>query len=199
MIRRRQVTPRAIAGLAISVAAHLVMGCGGSIAQSSNPRVNIQVNRYPIVGSTAAALRQQMNQLGPGDFDGYTQWYVRWNYRFQTTAYGCRLTQPQVNTDVTITLPVWQPPPIASPQLVQRWQRYLTALEAHENNHKRHGLSAGNEILARLRTLPASRTCQQLETIANNSAHAIIRKYNQADLAYDRRTNHGVFEGAKFP
>ncbi len=44
---------------------------------------------YTIQGSTAAALRQQMNQQGPVDddtgrhFSGYPRWYVRWNYRYR--------------------------------------------------------------------------------------------------------------------
>ncbi len=53
------------------------------IAGNNKPNIKSQEIYYQISGTTAQELRQQMNQKGPGNYDGYTQWHVKWNYRYQ--------------------------------------------------------------------------------------------------------------------
>lgn len=177
-----------------------------AVAEPTNdPNVTVTVNRYPIQGMTAADLRRDLNATGPLDektnrrFDGYTRWWVRWRYWYTNQADGCRIDRAEVKTEVTITLPEWNAPLGASSELKQRWQRYITALETHENGHKQNGLDASRDILAKLKDFPAYSTCDQVGLAANEAAHAIIREYNEKDITYDRVTNHGATEGARFP
>ena len=175
-----------------------------SVHAQSQPITSVNTTYYSITGATGKQLREQMNQLGPIDktegrrYDARTDWYVRWNYRYANKGGQCKITTSTVNTDVTITLPQWNPPASASRALVKRWQRYLKALRTHEDGHKDQGLAASREILALLKRFPAQRSCPELETAANAAAQRIIKKYNQRDIDYDRKTRHGATQGAVF-
>jgi predicted secreted Zn-dependent protease len=146
-----------------------------------------------------------MNQIGPVEegtgkrFDGYTKWYVRWNYRYQNQNSRCNITSVRVRTEVTITLPQWKPSRFPAKALSDRWNRYIRALTAHEHQHKNHGIAAHREILQLLQQFPSQPSCPDLETQANAAAHKIIQKYSQKDIEYDRVTRHGAREGTVFP
>lgn len=171
----------------------------------ANPAVTIKTVNYRITGTTAQQLRQQMNQLGPLDqhenrrFDARTNWHVYWNYRYAQAGDRCRITSASIRTDVVFTLPQWAKPQHPPQTLVNQWNRYLQALQRHENGHKDHGIAAGNEILNQLQTFSIPGRCDQITTAANTAARQIIAKYGQQDVAYDRATNHGATQGARFP
>ena len=59
----------------------------------------------------------------------------------------------------------------------------IAALTRHEQQHGRHGILAAREIEAD--------NCR--------NAQAKIKKYNAADIAYDKNTNHGIKQGATLP
>jgi predicted secreted Zn-dependent protease len=172
---------------------------------SANPMVSVQMIHYPISGATSQELREQMNLFGPLDerldrrFDGYTRWYVRWNYQYAQSQEGCRIDKAKVKTEVTMTLPQWETAPTASPELNTEWNRYITALQTHENGHKQHGLNAGNEILQTLTNLSIQPSCNELDVAANTASDRIIQHYSQEDFAYDQATGHGATQGAIFP
>jgi predicted secreted Zn-dependent protease len=169
-----------------------------------NPTISIKKVYYSINGSTATQLRQQMNQLGPIDsnenrhYDATTKWYVRWSYRYSNTNNRCKINSINVSTEVTYTLPKWNPPQTSS-ALNQQWNRYIKALQVHESGHKDHGIAAGNEVFTTLKNLPSASSCPTLEATANNTARSIIKKYNQLDINYDAVTQHGLTQGARFP
>ncbi len=176
-----------------------------SFAQSPNHQVSAQTVYYSITGSTANELRSQLNQRGVihppnGErYDAYTNWYVRWNYRYQTQASRCRISSANVHTDVKITLPRWTASSSISPALKNKWNRYIQALQVHENGHKQNGIDAGKEVLRTLLSMSAYPTCAQLEVAANAAANQVIKNYSQRDIEYDRLTQHGVSQGAVFP
>jgi predicted secreted Zn-dependent protease len=176
------------------------------IAQnSSNPSVSVKTVYYQINGSTAKQLRTQMNQFGPliknenRRYDGMTNWFVRWSYRYSDTNGSCTINSVNVSTEVIFTLPKWNIPRNVSSSLIASWNKYLAALQVHENGHKNNGIAAGNEILRTLKTLPASSSCPLLEKTANSTSQSIIKRYNQEDIRYDRNTKHGLTQGTRFP
>lgn len=168
------------------------------------PQVSVGYNYYSVSGETAQQLRKQMSQFGPQDsqgrrFDGWTKWNIRWTYRWYDSGDRCKITSSQVKVDIRFTMPRWQPAANASLSLVQHWQRYLAALQLHENGHKDNGLKAAQEIDQILAQLPTAASCSALEVKANQSAQQIVKRYNQADIAYDQQTSHGRTQGAVFP
>jgi predicted secreted Zn-dependent protease len=170
----------------------------------ANPAITVTTNHYTITGSTASELRQQMNQLGPlwrtgKRFDAITRWHVRWSYRYAIRNNRCQITTNQVQADITITMPQWRSSSQVSGDLVKRWQRYITALQHHENGHRDHGIGAAREVVRALSKFPASPTCQQLGLAADAAMLRIIDRYSRKDVEYDRLTQHGATQGAKFP
>jgi predicted secreted Zn-dependent protease len=168
------------------------------------PIISIKNNNYTIQGSTAAELRQQMNKLGHVEkstgkhFDGYTHWYVSTNYRYQPVGNQCKIYTATVKIDVTFTMPQWNASAKSSSDLKKRWHRYINSLQTHENGHKNHGISAGNDVLRSLNSIIAP-SCDQINAIAKEKTQAILNQYNQKDIEYDLRTQHGRTQGAVFP
>jgi predicted secreted Zn-dependent protease len=170
-----------------------------AVAQNNQPNINTQEIYYQISGTTAQQLRQQMNKLGPRGYDAYTEWNIKWNYRYQQRNNQCRIASVVVNTTIKITLPAWRIPANASQKLKQQWNNYLNKLRLHEQGHQQHGINASNDVFKSLNNTPAYATCSQLERAANQAGYAIIKGYNQRDLVYDQETEHGATQGAVFP
>ncbi len=200
-------SPNLLKHVLVAIASCLVVLLIHSIVPlqaQSQPVVAVNTVYYPINGATAGQLRQQMNQLGPLSqtsgqrFDGRTDWYVRWNYQYFSQGTSCQLTAIRVRADVSLTLPQWKQPANAANGLVNRWNQYIKALRLHEDGHKDNGIATSREILQLLKRFPAKGSCSELGAAANQAAQGIISQYNQRDLDYDRKTRHGVTQGAVF-
>jgi len=170
------------------------------------PVVNVKTNYYTVRGNSPQQLRQQLNQLGPISrtgrrFDGNTKWRIRWNYGYSNRPNQCQLTNAQITVNVTITMPRWQTQANAPIQLKQRWQRYIKALQLHENGHRDHGVAAARELTNSLRQLGQRRfsSCTAMSQQFKQTSDRIISYYSQRDRDYDRVTQHGRTQGAVFP
>jgi predicted secreted Zn-dependent protease len=82
---------------------------------------------------------------------------------------------------------------------LQRWNRYYTALIAHENGHRDFGVKAATEIEQALLNLEARENCKRLEQDANAVGYEILNRYIADEKLYDIDTNHGMNDGAVFP
>lgn len=158
--------------------------------------------RYPVVGTTAADLGQQ---LGVGredqtdaEYVGLTGTQVRWQFRAQRSDSGCVLTQTAVFLHVVTTLPEWLPPAGAPETLTRQWLTFLAATGIHERGHRNIALHTAVDIL---RTLADVRgpTCAGLDDIANLNAHAVWDLGHRRQIAYDVTTVHGATQGSRWP
>lgn len=165
--------------------------------------VSIAYNYYSISGENAAQLREQMNQLGyktsRGSFDAVTYWYVYWKYDYKKTNGSCGIDNPKVKVDIKFTMPKWNRDTNFEVGLTDHWNRYITALQLHEDGHRDHGIGAGKDILQVLKQQPSYPSCDEMGTAANAAAQETIALYNQKDIDYDRETGHGATQGARFP
>jgi predicted secreted Zn-dependent protease len=166
----------------------------------AEPIVKIEYKYYSIYPKTKWDLNNELNQRSPIIFQGkryrgYTQWLVRWQYRWWSTAQQCQITNVTTNLDVTYTLPRIPPNHGADSEVRQVFNRYLAALFKHEENHKNSGLYAARAIEKSLLNLGQFPNCQSLQTKAESTAQQIIQRYRQRDLDYDHQTDHGRKEG----
>ena len=180
--------------------AALALGCALTAAYAHDATIAY----YDITGHSADALRRAMNTKGPLDvsgkrFDAYTRWYVRWRYRYRSTASGCEFAKVTVSVEGTITLPRWTDESDAPQTLEQHWNRYVAALRRHEQGHYVHGLDAAREIEALGRSFHAAGDCSTFLADFDRQARAITRRYAAMDETYDRDTDHGKTQGAVFP
>ena len=173
--------------------------------QTSAPIVRVYYDYYPISGSTVSNLQSQMSAFGPlseleqRNYAAEVVWHVQWSYDYTMSDRGCTITNAESSVDVTITLPQWDVPSDASPNVIEAWNQFLAALHVHENGHLNHGVAAGTEVLSLLQEFPTYSSCQALRTAVSSQTREIIEAYNQYDLEYDHETQHGLTQGAVFP
>lgn len=145
---------------------------------------------YDVGGATADEIRAQLTACGPGSYDAYTRWNVRWQWPGYGTA-ECRLQEVEVSYDITVTFPRWTPPPQTAPELVLKWNAYLYALALHENGHVANVVSHYPAVVAAIK----NSTCLAAET----AAQGVLQQLRDFDLHYDAGTDHGRTQGARFP
>lgn len=169
----------------------------------ARPAVSVKHSDYSVSGLSSHELKEQMKKVGPGveskvSGDARTKWKVSWKYGFTQLPGGCRIHNVATSVQVTYIMPRWKNSADGSPELRERWQKYLTALQKHEDGHKDHGVDAAEEIETEIAGLKPMRSCIEVERAANSIANGIIEKYSRKDLYYDILTIHGTTQGAVF-
>jgi len=154
---------------------------------------------YDIDGSSAGALRDQINRLGPKDESGksrdaLTVWSIEWSYAATSRPDGCVLRDVKVALSVAVTLPRWKPPASATPEVVKSWQAYLRAVRLHEAGHRAIAERNAREVMAALTPLRGA-NCDLLSSDATRTAEQIVADGRARNRAYDVETKHGQTQG----
>lgn len=150
---------------------------------------------YHVAGRTAAQIGASLDRLDLTDpasgerIHAYTEWRLRW-WIPEDGEGGCLLHQAEVQLDVTVSLPRLVNTAAVPADVLARWQRYLAALEAHEAVHVRNAYRARSAMLRAIRQAD----CASAHEVAEQ-AMAALRRRNED---YDRQTQHGLAEGARF-
>lgn len=157
---------------------------------------NVEIAYYDVTGKTPAAIRDSMNLLRPTDLndgakvDALNRWSFSWSYPRDADG-ACMLAQAELEFQAEVRLPRLADPAVVPESVRQRWQRYMTALEAHEAAHVRHAFEGRASVLEALRNADCA--------TATDAGRSAIAQLTRWDVEYDRRTRHGVSEGARFP
>lgn len=178
----------------------VIMTSPDGLTYTANPTVAIHNRYYPVTGATIEGIRNQMEQSGPSSngnrFFGSVQWQVTWDAQWRPVGHQCQVTKANIRTDITYTLPQWQPTQRPAQAVQQQWSRFYSALKLHEDGHREHGVEVSRALLEKLQGRLGN--CQTMQQDLNAIANQTIQAYNQADQEYDRRTQHGVTQGAWF-
>lgn len=127
-------------------------------------------------------------------FHGYTDWYVKWNYRwFEQPDGRCKITR--VTTKFTSSIKLPELVGARSPQ-ADLFAEYLSALRVHELGHYNIGKEAANTIDRGIASLPEMSSCKELEATANDFGYRTLDKYREKEKQYDASTAHGKSQGA---
>ena len=166
---------------------------------ASRAAINAREQYYDIDGSSAGALRNQINRLGPRDESGKSQdaltvWSIEWVYGTVQRGDSCLLRDVRVTLDVAVTLPRWKPPATATAKLLKTWQAYLKAVRLHEAGHRTIAERNAREVMAALTPLRGT-NCDQLSDEATRTAERIVADGRARNRAYDVQTKHGETQG----
>jgi predicted secreted Zn-dependent protease len=164
----------------------------------------VDLRWYRVTGTDAQSMWRSIAANGPkGDdgrvFAGRTDWNLGYRYQTRFRDGQCRVSAVSTSLAVVMHMPRWQDEGRAPAALRERWLRYLAALREHENGHRDHGVAATAEVQARVGELPARPDCGGFEPQARAVANAVVASYVARDREYDRRTEHGLTQGARFP
>jgi predicted secreted Zn-dependent protease len=156
---------------------------------------------YAITGSKARQLKRDMKRLGPREggrrYVAYTAWTLTWTYTFDEGARECRLDAFDVRAEIETTLPRWEPAAGARSELIEKWERFLEAIERHEAGHARLAFEAAGSVDAAVRSLGARSTCAELEREIVATAEQEVERYRRREREYDQETRHGRTQGAR--
>jgi predicted secreted Zn-dependent protease len=170
----------------------------------SAPVVDVKKDYYWVSGRTARDIRNDLNMKTPVREDGMkydarTDWFVKWTFWWNESSSLCTIIKVETRADIHYVLPKLRRSGWIPNSLKQKWESYMKALLHHENEHKDLGVRAAREIEKEIGNMAARRACKQLEIDANRLGHKIMKKFNDLEREYDRKTNHGMNDRAVFP
>lgn len=155
---------------------------------------NVVVVGYPIDGRSRRAVRQQMNEQRPTvdgqRHDAATVWRYAVRWRGGENA-ACLPETAEVTVSITVTMPDLQDPERLSRADRAAWETNLRGLEIHEGNHARIANAGAGQIRLAMR---AASSCEDMQAAFQRVAADV----SAASQEYDRRTQHGATEGARF-
>ena len=158
---------------------------------------------YRVEGATAPQLVAQIRDRGPlwsdgNRYEAMHTWKLNRTFGLSQIGDRCVLSTPSIAVETEITMPHWEPPTTASPQLITNWNHYTKALEQHEDGHRRISLEAGEQVLQRLQTLPSYTNCADLRAAAKTAVAEVLEHTNYQQREYDDKTQHGLVQGASY-
>ena len=150
---------------------------------------------YTLTATTQSGLLAQITVLGPKDSAGphwgYTRANWRWATRYSTNVGRCWVAKTIVDLDIVITLPRWNPPAGAAPDVMAWWNGTIRTLERHDAGHKDISLRVAREILNGISRLPPEPSCDALNNVARAVNERWDAEHRRLHLEYDARTQHG--------
>jgi predicted secreted Zn-dependent protease len=132
-------------------------------------------------------------------YDAVTTWDMKWDYGYDRDTLSCAADSFKVTVEILFRYPRWVRTREASPQLVEKWDRYMKNLIAHENGHRDMAVEAAAKLSRAVAALTPPSTCVELDRGVRALYRARMEKLNEDQKAYDAATNHGVTQGALFP
>lgn len=130
---------------------------------------NVVIKTYVVSGDSLKQLKNQMRQNGPDGYWGYTRYNWTWSS-------GCNM-----RFEATITLPKLSVRSRLDANELAEWDRMVAALKSHEMGHVEIGRSWAAAIKA--------------GGCSNAAVARADRAWQDKDVAYDRRTDHGKRNG----
>ncbi|HLM52161.1 MAG TPA: DUF922 domain-containing protein [Pseudoxanthomonas sp.] len=166
----------------------------------------LRIVHYDVYGRSIAELRESLNENGPRNprdlggkrFHGWTDWRVDWTYKYTPSKQGCRFTEFTSALSGTMTLPRWTPIGGGAEKVARAFDTYVSALRRHEHGHYAIGAEAAAEIQALGHAFSVPSDCSTIANAFEMRAAAILEAYRAKELLYDRETEHGRTQGARF-
>ena len=161
---------------------------------------------YQIKGWNQSDLRKAMNAKGPINtntgkrFDARTDWKLGWKYKYDKNSKNqFKLSSHSIQITATIHFPEWANMKTGNPQTRRLWLIYIHNLKRHEMGHVELAQRAGKALSDRLSQLGTFDSRLEIEEAVKKKAEEVTRIHQALHEDYDRRTNHGKSEGARFP
>jgi predicted secreted Zn-dependent protease len=163
---------------------------------------SFRIEYFDLRGSTARELRADLSRLGPvGETgirgDGYTEYRIAWRFSMTLKDGVCSAQDVEINLDVTMKLPRWNPPAGVSSELLETWDRFSDDLREHEDQHHKIARSAAKAVKRKLKGRIKGASCEALKAKMNTAATDVLREYREKQLEYDLETDYGRADSAK--
>jgi predicted secreted Zn-dependent protease len=158
----------------------------------------VQNEFYQVAGKSADEVRADMNQKRKGNYDAVTSWDIRWSFQARKEATGFNLQDVRVTVKITTLMPSWSGEGANRDDLLL-WNRYIEALQEHEQEHSDNALKIARDIYEALNSQETKPTLTKAQSEGNNTGYRLLEKLRKLDGDFDSRTSHGATQGAVFP
>jgi predicted secreted Zn-dependent protease len=156
---------------------------------------NVTMAYYDVYAITPAAIRNELNSKLLRDpsgatGDSLTEWHYSWRWKTEPGR-ECETQSAEIVFRAKVTLPKLVDRRRLDASTDAAWRRYMNALIEHEAEHVRLAYAGRSSIESAVR----GATC----TAANAAGNQAANYLRQQDIDFDRRTGHGLSNGAVFP
>ena len=153
---------------------------------------NLQFRYYDVRGTNSDEINASMHRRGPdngeGDGAGSTDYRIAWSWGRKRIGSRCEVIDPEVRFSAIVLLPRLVDEERQSEEVRLGWRKLIAQLRAHEAGHARIAYEHADEVRAAVAAAPCGKEAAWGQRALNR-----IRQL-QAD--YDRRTVHGLVQGA---
>lgn len=153
-------------------------------AEAADTRVTMNVTVSDTTWNAAGSLESIADEVEARQAGAH----VRWNPSYSVTLDGIYVTAVTVNVPITKEMPVWAGRADASTADQAEWDRFLAALEVHEQGHidiARRGLQGVGD-----------RMIDSPEDMARQTFNNGVQSVQSQSDTYDASNGHGRTQGA---
>jgi len=158
---------------------------------------------YEVPGTNVEEIDRNLDALrvnaGHGDFNAQTKWDLRWSMRYKQEGPVCSLTAVTLEYYAVVTLPALVDEASLAPADLERWYRFVDAIEAHEMAHVEREIAGAERLRQSLISLSPQPDCQAMAARVSEMGEQAKELIRRGDEAFDAETEHGAREGATFP
>lgn len=158
---------------------------------------------YQINASTEGQIFYQLNNCVPYNKGepavGIT--YTNFNRKFDYNDFGgqvCNIKNVAVGVHSTVLYPRWNTSDGTNNYLINKWNTYMKNLRIHEEVHVSIGNKYSKIYYDYLKQLSDSQICVASVAVMDAKQDEIAKEMDDANIEYDRVTNHGRTQGASF-
>lgn len=152
---------------------------------------------YVVEGKSSADLLRELNNKGPSPHFARTDWKIGWSFSVRSTSEGVELKEFKTHVEIRYTLPEWDAPEGTRQAILTEWERFMKALRVHEAGHAQLAIDAAKQMERVCRTKGyQSENSRELSKLIDLECKAILDRYLEKEVQYDKETRHGRTQGA---
>ncbi len=163
------------------------------------------VTTYNVQGQSVKKIHQSLEANALSDpheigkrFYARTDWYLSAKWFYVPTARGCEVERAQVSIIVTMTLPALVTTNVA-PEVQARWNTFLNNTVQHEREHVKIAYDGARDYQKQLGNYPPAVNCTAIQSQLQDLFRQHYDLIDRTNVEYDRKTQHGITQGAVFP
>lgn len=162
---------------------------------------------YAVEGASSQAIIASLDKNAPLVLKDGRRFYAKtaraltWSYDYKERSRSCAVAGVRVMLDLVYTTPRWRPSRGAERALLRQWNAFEKAVRRHEKGHGAIAKKSARRLAREIKRTRTQPTCAALDAAVRQRVAAFAEKGADGRAAherYDRRTGHGVRQGAHF-
>ena len=165
--------------------------------------VSVTTEYYSVYGIIREEINESLQENGPIGESGeivtaLTKSDLQWHINFLMDEYFCHIASVKASAKITYVLPKLEDLEYLEPELALGWNRFMSAVERHENSHRKISEASAAKMEMSLSNMRPEESCDKLKARANAIGDRIHGESIELNRKYDLDTAHGKNQGVVF-